>query len=461
MLTIDPPAGFSRPANGAETLAGTVIAAALMTTAVTVGENLQTTTNIRLNAPAPAGGMSITLTSADSGRVLFARTATAVGQPSLVLTVFEGLTRSADFYVQGLANSGAVSYSVTSPGFTPVSGTVNLSKSGFVLTGPFGTGANFSTTTGSQNSPLDVNIMRLDSASNPIESQAIRGGLTLDVDLTSAAPAVGAIVGGPAHFTGGATTVSVEFDPATPGTALLAITTPPSFTSPSTGASLTATVRVPGLAIEDNLTIGNNLQAPGSILLGQVAPAGGIAVTLSTSSPNVVFSATETGVGSSTLIVTVPAGQAAARYYLQAKASSGSATYSGSAPGFTVRTATVNFAPSGIIINGPSGLGYPFSISAAGGPRIATISVGLLDSVTSAFLMPQSLAGGLSLVLPLTNSNPAAATVPSQVTLTGGVQSLDVTVTPVSPGSTQISLPVPAAGFTTPRSGTSLPVTVH
>ena len=219
-------------------------------------------------------------------------------------------------------------------------------------------------------------------------------------------------------------------------------------------------MRVPGLVIEDGVTVGNHLQAPGNLLLGQTAPAGGLAVTLTSNSANLLLSNTESGAGANSITISMNAGQTSAVYYLQGRGSTGTATYMATASGYQVRTSTVNLAPSGLVITGPFGIGFPMAMTVGGGVKQATIMTGILDPSTNGFVMEQPLAGGLSLTLPLSNSSPAAATIPAQVTLIGGTSWLQVPVQPVAVGATLIALPAPLPGFSLPRSATSLPVQV-
>ena len=432
----------------------------MMTSAVTVGENLQTTTSIRLNAPSPAGGMNVMIASSDPGKALFSASPMAAGAGSITLNIPMGRTASADFYVQGLANNGVASFTASSPGFGTVSGSVTLTRSGFVVSGPFGVGTDFFTTTGAESTGLTVTSTRLDAGLNPVEPQPVRAGMTVDVDVASATVATGTILGSPVRFTGGVGAASALFQPLSAGTTVIGVIAPAGFTA-ATGGALTATVRVPGLVIEDGATIGNNLQAPGSLLLGRAAPAGGTVVTVSSNSPSLLLSNSETGAGASSITVTVPAGLSAGVYYLQGRSSVGTATYTASAPGFLVKTATVNLAPSGLIITGPFGIGFPFTLPLAGGVKSATITTALLDPATNAFVTAQPLSGGLSLAVPLTNSNPGTATVPAQMTITGGTSAVNLPVQPVAAGSTLVALPVPLPGFALPRTATSLSVTVN
>ena len=177
VLTATAPSGFNQPTAGADTLTVTVIAATMSTASLTVGENLQVATSIRLNSPSPAGGMTVTISSTDPAKVLFAKTATEAGSASIVMTIPAERTGSADFYVQSLANSGTVPFNVTSPGFGSTTGTVTLTRSGFVLMGPFGVGTDFFTVVGGSDTPMSVLSMRLDPGFLPAEAQAIRGGV--------------------------------------------------------------------------------------------------------------------------------------------------------------------------------------------------------------------------------------------------------------------------------------------
>jgi len=460
VLTATVPAGFSRPGLGADSVTATVTAATIMTTAVTVGENLQTTTNIRMNAPSPPEGMVVTITSSEPSKMLFATSATMAGLSSIIINIPAGRTASADFYVQGLASSGVVSFSVRSPGFGDVTGSVTLARSSFVVSGPFGVGTDFFTTTGAASTSLNLRSTRLDASLNPVDPQAVRGGLTVEVAVASATPATGTITGSPVSFTGGVGTATAQFQPVSFGTSLISLTVPTGFTAAASGGTLTVTVRVPGLVIEDNVTVGNNLQASGTLLLGTPAPVGGLTVSLSSNSPNLLLSTTENGAGASSINIAVNAGQSSAVYYLQGRASSGTATYTANASGYQVRTSTVNLAPSGLMITGPFGIGFPLSMTVAGGVRQATITTAILDPATNAFVMGQALAGGLTLNIPLGNSSNARASIPAQAVMNGGTSAVEVPVQPLSGGTTLISLPPPLAGFSLPRTSTSLAVQV-
>jgi hypothetical protein len=61
----------------------------------------------------------------------------------------------------------------------------------------------------------------------------------------------------------------------------------------------------------------------------------------------------------------------------------------------------------------------------------------------SADITVQPLRAGMSLTVPLTNSNPAVDKIASQITITGGSDHASVDFTPASAGTTEISVVTP------------------
>lgn len=459
-ITAGVPAGFSQPSQGVHTVSANVTPAGLAPSNVTVGKNLQTFMNVRLNSPAPSEGLSLTITSNDPARVLLSTTSSGVGLATITLNLQQGRTSTPDFYVQGLADSGSATYSVTASGYGSANGTVTLTPSGFVLFGPFGPGADFFTTNGAGNVNLTVYAAMLDSNRNFVEQQQIRGGLTETVSLTSSDPAVGAIVNTPLTFLGGQTTAEAQFDPLSGGITTLALVSPSQYAAPSQYSSLTATVKAPQLVVDDNVPIGKNLQTISTILLGQAAPAGGLAVTLSTDSSSLRLSASEADAGASSITILVPAGHSSAMFFLQAFADSGTATYSASASGYLPRSGSVTFHPSGVVIAGPFGFGFALLTTIADGPRSLSVFTALLDRSTNSVIGTQPLAGGLSVSVLLNSGSPNVGTVTSPVSISGGSETGTAIFTPVSPGQTAISVFTPA-GFTQSLNGTTVFATVN
>lgn len=446
-LTAGAPADFSQAAPGVSSLIATVTPAALVTTNVTLGENLQSVLSVRLNSPAPPGGLLLTIVSNDAAKVKFSTSAIAEGSGSITLNVEGGRTTTQDFYVQGLASAGSVNYSATASGYGSATGTVTLTPSGFVVAGPFGTGADFFTTSGAENSDLTVYAARLTPARAYVEPQPVRGGLSVNVQVTSSNPSVGTITTSPVNFTGGISSRGAQFNPSSAGLAAVSLNTPAGFSAPLQFSSLTVTVRTPQLQVEDNVVIGKNLQAFGSLLLGQAAPAGGLTVTLTSGSSQLLLASSETAAGATSLAIQVPAGQSSAVYFLQARGDSGTASYTAAAPGYLSKSGTVILNPSGVVIAGQFGFGFPVVTTLAGGSRPVSVITALLDPATQAFVRTQPLSGGLSLSVALENTSPEIGTVSSPVTIAGGTDTANTDFVPLSVGQTLLTV-IPPAGYT-------------
>ena len=145
-------------------------------------------------------------------------------------------------------------------------------------------------------------------------------------------------------------------------------------------------------------------------------------------------------------------------------------TYTASSPGHRDRTATVTLTPSGVMIT-PAAYGPPderevlqpeapevpprFATSLAHGIVPLVVWTAQLDPSTKrgADITVQPLRAGLSLNVLLRNTNPAIGTVDSSVVIEGGSEHAPTQFTPLSAGSTVISVDTPS-GFTTPSNAT-------
>jgi hypothetical protein len=194
------------------------------------------------------------------------------------------------------------------------------------------------------------------------------------------------------------------------------------------------------------------------------AASADVLVTLTSNSPaNLLLSTTPTAAGFSSITVTIPAGFTSASYFAQALSASGTVTHTASSPNFNPRTATITLAPSGVVIAGPNGLGAPFfNASVSGGAVPVTVYMAMLNpgSPSSFSGTTQALRGGLaSLQVSLSSTNTGVGTIASPVTITSGSDNAVTQFTPVSQGSTTVSVATPA-GFTTSSNDTSLSVSV-
>jgi hypothetical protein len=462
ILSVSVPSDFSSPAEGTN-LTAAVISAGLVPASVAVGNQLETTANIALNGAAPPEGLIIVLTSSDPAKLQLSNNAGDAGSASITVQVQGNHSTSLDFFVQGKAIGGTVTYTATAPGFGSNTGTVTLQPSGIVIAGPFGFGNPLLTTISAPPSQVTVSAAMLDSSGNVVQTQAVAGGTSVSVNVASANPGIGTISVSPVTISGGSVSATTEFQPHAAGSTTIAPGVPAGFSAPSQFGSLLANVLQPGISVTDGITIGQKLQALGTAILGQPAPAGGLQLTLTSSNPAaLLLSASQNVAGSASITVTVPTGQVTVNYYLQSLGNSSTVSYSASATGYVPRTGNVQLVPSGIVIAGPLGLGLGFaSVSlAAGGTTPLSISTVQLDPATDSIVGVQPLAGGQSISVSLTNSTPGVGTVVSPVTLTGGNDTVTSSFNPLSLGSTTVSVNQPP-GFTTPAKSALLMVQVN
>jgi len=446
-LTAGVPSGFSKPASG-NTLNTTVNPAGLVPANVTVGNNLEANANVVLNGVAPPVGLQVTLTSNSPNKLLLSTTPTGAGMASISVTVPGGFSVSPDFYVYGLGTSGTVNYTASAPGFGSTTGAVTLAPSAIVISGPFGLGTtSFTTTTGAGNTDITISSALLNSSLNYVSPQAIAGGTSVSVNVLSSNQAVGTITTSPLTIAGGSATATTQFDPIGAGSTTLSPSAPSGFSLPAIYGSITATVITAGMSVNDD-TIGQNLQDGGSLSLGQPAPAGGATVTLTSNSPSLLLlSNTATGAGSASITLNIPAGGTHATYYLQALASSGTATYTATAAAYRSRTGTITLAPSGVVLEGPYGFGVPFPFTASVGSTtpISVYTAALDITSNNGLLATQALRPGVSVTVNLSDSKPGVGTVTSPVTIAGGTDHSDTTFTAISSGQTTISVITPSS----------------
>src|SRR5262249_16517640 len=197
------PSGFATPADSQQitaTVTGPVLF--LGVGSPLLGKNLETSGSVSLEVAAPAGGVSITVTSADESRVLLSTDFTAPGTKSITLPVAEGAA-SANFYIHALQASGGGPITATeaTSRYTPAApATVTLVPSGFIISG-----SDFSTTTQSADTTLSVCVVQLDPTTlNTTAGGTLRAGFPgTTVSLASTTPGVGTIVAPTVPFAAG------------------------------------------------------------------------------------------------------------------------------------------------------------------------------------------------------------------------------------------------------------------
>jgi len=441
----------------------------------TIGKNLEVAANIVIEGATSGQQLLITLTSNDPKKLLLSTTPTAAGSQSITLTT-RGSWQSPEFYLQALTDKGTATYTASAPGASGSEGTVTFGPSGFVMGLKSRVGLpGFQTTTGALPSQIDIYSVLLDDAHKHVSPQALAGGITAKLKVTNSNTSAGTIADSELTITAGYNRATTTYQPAAAGTGTLAINVPDGFTVPAESREMSVTVRIPGIGITDQFCVGQNLQIPGTISLGQIAPPGGVAVTLTSSNPNLLLSKKGTEVGSGTITLDIPAGRLNGTYFIQSLANTGTFTYSASAPGYTSRTATIQLTPSGVVVigpltfpegqllnkDGPREHGFLTSL-AAGKPTVLEIYTVQLDPVSlrGADITVQALRAGMSITVPLDSSDPSVGTVDKEVTITGGSNAANATFMPLALGTTNISVTTPK-GFTKGSNDTSLKAIVR
>jgi len=437
-----------------------VLAITVLPTNATVGQNLETTARINLSGVAPPAGLTFTVVSSDPTKMLLSAAAGAAGSASINVQVQGGRSFSQTFYVQGRASTGTVSYTATATGFGFGTGEVTLAPSGIVIAGPFGFGNPIVTTPAGGPQNLTVSSVVLGVGGNVLATQQVSGPVS--VTVTSSDPAVGTISNSPVVIGAATSSVTTQFLPASNGTTSISVDVPAGFTAPAQYGSVFASISTPGIGLTTGASIGQNLQTSGTVVLGQAAPAGGLDVTLTSNNPDqLLLSTTPTGAGTASVTITIPAGSTTGSYYLQAGAASGAPTYTGTAPGYLTRNASVTLTPSGVVILGPGGPGLPFMIAPlAGGPAPVFVTMAQLDPGSNGYLSSQQLAGGRTVEVTLNNTNAGTGTVPSPVSVNGGSETTVVLFTPIATGMTSLQVEAPS-GYTAATNNASITVLVN
>lgn len=457
--------------------APSLAAAGILPPNVTVGENLEVIANFNLDEPAPPDGLEVTLTSSDAARLKFSKTPEGGGSAVLKLTVRAGYRSSPDYYIQGFAKSGAVTYTAGAPGYTTGTGIATLAPSG-ILFARSGMGLeHLLTTTGAAKSEFLVYSALLDPDLNFVHPQPV-AGRTVTVTVTSSDPKVGRVISETLSVPAGSASAQVEFRPLAAGETVLSLSVPEGFSAPVQFGRVAATVITPGMAITDNISVGNNLEAGGIVSLGEPAPSTGTVVTLTSGDPDKLLVSPSAGsVGSDCIRLAIPPGGVSATYLLQALKGAGEVTYTASAPGFRSRTGTITLTPSGLVMGGPQGPpdeaellvkeiaegphGFVTHLEAPA-PTIVNIYSVQLDPVTrrGADLTVQPVRAGQKIEAVLTNSNPSVGVLKTMnLTISGGSSLASTYFAPAAVGVTEIAV-TPPAGYTKASNSTFLTVTV-
>ncbi len=413
-----------------------------------IGDDLQTQTNGVLGAPAPAGGVAVTVTSSNPTRLLVSDSTTTAGTASAVFNVTAGQAFFGTVVLQALDDSGTADVSISAPGYATQTATVTLQPSGFIINSP----SVINTTTFA----ADTNVQLVSARLNPATlawaaSQAVRGGLTVNVVMSSSDANVGTIAS-PVAFNGGSVSANSAFDPENAGTTVLSVAAPAGFQTPTNFQSIDANVTGSSFNVS-SAAVGEDLQLARTVSL-QAAPPSPVTVTLTSNDPSrVLLSTTATGAGSASVTYANVSSTFVGQVFIQG-ISQGATTVTYAAPGYSSVDQSVSVDPSGFIINSPSAIN---TTTLSPDTNVQIVSA-RLNPTTLAWSTSQALRAGLNVTVNLTSSDTNVGTVSAAV-LNGGSTSANASFDPLNSGTTTLSVN-PPAGFDTPTNFQSIVATV-
>jgi trimeric autotransporter adhesin len=451
-ISIGTPAGFSTPSQYQQ-ITATVTTPAITVGNTTTGVNLESYTYVSLPV-APPTGVTVTVTSSGPAIATISNTGTVVGGTTLTFT---NVTSSGVgyVYIQG-QTAGTTTLTVSAPGYTSGSGTVSVLPSGFTLYYD----SSFSTTTLSSPTTVTVYTASLNPGAltvNQVNLPLNPGLAPINVPVTSSSTAVGAITTSPVVFHAGDSNDATTFQPMAAGMSNITLGTPAGYSTPTQSQQITATVTAAPTIIVGSATTGVNLETYTYVSL-PVTPPTPVTVTVTSSGPAIAtISSSGTVVGGTTLTFTNVTSSGVGYVYIQGQ-STGTATLTVSAPGYTSGSGTITVQPSGFIYYYSSS----FSTTTFSTPTSVTASTAILTPGT---LTVSSLGGSLNpglaqVKVPIASSNLTVGTLAaSSIVFNPGDSNDSTTFQPVAAGMSNITLGTPA-GFSTPSQYQQITATV-
>lgn len=434
-LRVIPPDGFrTDPARGVLQLA--VEAAPMRLVAAQVlGKDLTRPGRIEVNGIAPR----YKVTSGDPSRVTVSSSPNDPGGESVEVSGF-------NFYTHALTDNGVVELLAEAEGYAPAVTEVRLGPSGVLLDVSMADVLAGSPPFVAEIRPATLDPVNLSVADREV---TIRPGVSIPVYVTSTDARVLAAQGSPVLLNSLTPRAAVRVNPVGAGTATLAAEGPPSFTKPRTGSQATLTVRTPGFNSRP-LTAGAWLDGPLVIQTDAPAPPGGLNVRLESDNPAITF----------TLPIVVPAGQRTASTRVLARADTGTANITLTAPGYQTGIVRLTIVPTGLLF-----VNSQLSIQ-VGQRQNGILKPVPLDPATRGVIEPQSdylfIAGAPNLSsFRLASADPAIARpVAETFTVPTGVSTFLAAFDGRAPGETTIQLNPPAP-FQRPSSGGVITVNVR
>ncbi len=238
VLEVATPSGFNA-SNNFRQINATVSAPAIngfSGNALRVGEDLQDAVSVSLST-APPSPVDVTITIASGTIARVSDNPTVLGGTTVVFSgVANAVARTV--HLQGLLQ-GTTQVTVSAPGYATSTQTITVDPSGFIINSP---GA-INTTAGATNSNVQITPARLlPGTFNWQENETVRGGLSVQVPVTSSNTAAGAITVSPLTFGANVASINTQFDPIAAGASTITVGTPAGFDSSNNFRQITATV---------------------------------------------------------------------------------------------------------------------------------------------------------------------------------------------------------------------------
>jgi hypothetical protein len=255
------PKGFTVPAERAKVTVSVNKPGLSIVGDLYLGKDLQMTAVLAMGEPAPPGGLKVTITIADSAKLLVSAKEDEVGSGSVTLTVPAG-QGTAQYFLQALGDSGEVTYEAKAPGYRTRTARIGLSQSAVIVAseryGPPDESA--VRRRGGIDIPREFFVSLIDAKTHPvlvgiwtahidpetgrtadITVQALRPGVSVTVALASSNPGV-ATVESPLIIKSGSAHIVSRFTPVGAGRTVISINTPEGFGTPKNATSVPATV---------------------------------------------------------------------------------------------------------------------------------------------------------------------------------------------------------------------------
>jgi hypothetical protein len=431
---------------------------------INLGAGLQRGHSFTLSAPAPAGGLAVTLGVTRTGVMQLSPNVSTPGSDTIVVNVPQGQTFG-NFHIQGVEGviADTVQFTATAPGFASASGTVRIWQPVFDLIF-----LNASGTTLTADDPFQARIGTPSSPTGGISIEdALRAGSPgLVVSFTTNAPTVAQLVttAGPgdsvtalipaqqSRTPGTVATGGVALDYLTTGSTVVSGIIPGYRTLPS--SQVTVTVVAPALTVS-NATVGAGLQTSTSVSLSAPVPAGGMDVVVRSANPGIVLiSPNASTAGADSIVVTLNAGVSNFSFFVHGMENQvGAVGITVTAPGFTDGTATITVVTPAVDViflaaSGQAGVTADDPFNA----RIGIPNAGQ----TSMSVEMNARAGGPGLTVTFTSSDATAGPLVTTA-LTGSPVTATIAAgaarTPGAVATGGVALRFAAAGTTTVVAG--------